>query len=85
MTHIFRPDGTEIRKWREQANKAAITLKDTNIDQPTLKIGFVFNDGVITVELETVHIRTKTKQQLADFLYEAVLAAAQTNNGGGHA
>lgn len=78
MTHIFRPEWREMQKWREQANRAAAQLKKVAIDKDPVKLGFVFDDGVITVSVPAQTIRDLDEQKLADHFYETVLTAAQT-------
>lgn len=84
MTHIFRPLDSEKGKWREQANRAAMHLKHRaaqlrRLDKEFLKLGFAFNDGMITVEVSAADIESKTGPELADMLYQLVLDIAARN------
>ncbi len=77
MTHIFTPTPATRQKWRVQADKAGAHLKKSALTRDEIKIGFVFDDGVITVTLPAETIRSLDAMALSDKLYELVLEAAQ--------
>lgn len=77
MTHIFQPKPGEEAKWRVQATKAGEHLKKMALTKEIVKIGFGFDDGVITVEIVASDIRSRTARELGDFIYRIVLYAAR--------
>lgn len=76
MTMILSNDASARAKWRAQANKAAQKLK--SIEPMNHKLGFVFDDAIVRVEIGADLIRSMTEQQLADHLYQSVITSMQT-------
>lgn len=78
MTHIFKGTPEENAKWRLNANKAAAYLKlQPAIPKDPMKLGFVFDDGFIKIEIAAKDITGHTEKELANFLYELGIAAAK--------
>ena len=77
MTKIFNPSVKDKVKWGQQAYAAAVELKkQDNSDKDHLKIGFAFDDGMISVRIPTGMIIDNEVPALALLIYEAVIEAA---------
>lgn len=77
MTKIFEPTAVQRAKWRAQAERAAEILKSRLVDyaagKDTVKMGFVFNDATVTVEMLVTDVQRLEGPALADFLFHAVV------------
>lgn len=82
MTHIFTPKPGDETKWRAQAHKAAEKLKEAADTKEVVKVGFAFDDGIITVEIEGSAIRNMSVQGLGAAIYRVVKNAAANNHHG---
>lgn len=77
MTHIYSPDPRETAKWRAQADRAAEAMKKwPPLREDEVKLGFCFDDAVITIVVPSKLINEAPAQELADHIYSAVLKAA---------
>lgn len=78
MTHIFRGTKSENAKWRISSNRAAAALKQMSVfSRDPMKLGFAFDDGVVTLEIAVADIKSKSGKDLADFIYQLVVTATQ--------
>ena len=76
MTHIFTPKPEDSAKWRAQAARAAKHMKRTAFEKAEIKLGFVFDDGIITVKISSVKVKEFDEKTLADLIYNLVIDAA---------
>lgn len=84
MTHIRKvpQDDTERAKWRQQANQAAKHMKKvSNWGELTVFVpAFVFDDGVVKLQLEVAFIQRLNEQALADWVFDTVLEKVATDH-----
>ena len=78
MTSILHPTPLDLRKWRLQAEEAAKHIKAMDVvAKPAIKVGFAFNDSLITVTILTTELKDYPVDAIADRLYKAVLDSAR--------
>lgn len=76
MTYIFQPKPGDEAKWRVESRRAAAWLKSIALVKDRMTIGFAFSDGVVSVQIESEHIRTLPVDRLGEAIYNLVLEAA---------
>ena len=78
MTSILHPTPIDRRKWRLQAEEAAKHIKAMDVvAKPVIKIGFAFNDSLITLHIATTELKDVPLDVLAHRIYRAVLNQAE--------
>lgn len=86
ITKVFN-DPRQASKWRKEAARVAALLK-ANIDTlPTkndqrIKFGCVFDDALVTVEMDKGLIRQSSQEELANAIYEKVAQSCQPGQAG---
>lgn len=82
MTFIFSHEARQRAKFRREANRAGVALKAQSVpEQPIIKIGFAFDDGVVTVQIDRNVIMRSTAEELGQYLFDAVIAAVTPDTG----
>lgn len=77
MTSILHPTPLDRRKGRLQAEEAAKHIKAMDVvAKPAIKVGFAFNDSLITLHIATTELKDVPLDVLADRIYHAVLNQA---------
>jgi hypothetical protein len=86
MTFITKPNATELKKWRDQATKAAAALKAGAAKPQSganfVRAGFAFDDEettlrVIKLDITLADIDQLSVADLAQTIYDGVLMQAQ--------
>lgn len=75
MTNILDPKMNW--KWRKEAERCAVYLKTQGFVMNPMRLGFAFDDAFIKVSITQEEIYDKSVSELAEYLYQLILAAAQ--------